>query len=134
CDEVGEERVELVVDVELDRADIAEGAVERGSKRQVAVFVPVERRIDDEADRTGISGAIAQSAAAPIDRAGIHAGSATDAFERGPELGQAEALGTAVVVPHEVHLAALERSEKMRGIFSVRRAQIAARKTTPEYR
>ena len=61
-------------------------AVERGSEWQVAVFSRVEGRIDDQADRPGIGRAVAQPSAAPIDRAGVHAGAAADAFKRGPEL------------------------------------------------
>ena len=57
-------RIDLLVDVDLDRADIAAAAVERGGKWQVAVLPRVEGRIDDEADRPGISGPVAQAAAA----------------------------------------------------------------------
>ena len=102
--------IDLLVDVDLDRADIGAAAVERRSEGQVAVFPRVEGRVDDQADRAGIGGAVAEAAAAPIDRAGVHAGAAADAFERGPELLHAQALGAAVVDQHDMHLAAGPRA------------------------
>src|SRR6202040_2655595 len=55
-------RIDLLVDVNLHRADIAAAAVERGGKWQVAVLPRVEGRIDDKADWAGISGPVAQTA------------------------------------------------------------------------
>src|SRR6516164_176824 len=89
--------IDLLVDVDLDRTDIAAAAVQCRSERQIAVFSLVEGRVDDQADRTRVGGAIAEAAAAPIDRTGVHAGATADAFERGPELLEAQSLGPAVV-------------------------------------
>src|SRR3979490_1265417 len=61
-------RIDLLVYVDLHRADIGAPAVKRRSEWQVAVFPRVEGRIDDEADRAGIGGAVAQAPAAPIAR------------------------------------------------------------------
>src|SRR6266404_1075869 len=90
-------RVDLLVDIDLHRTDIGAAAVERRGEWQVAVFPRVERRIDDEADRAGIGGAIAQAAAAAVDRAGVHAGAAADTLEGRSELRHAQALGSTVV-------------------------------------
>src|ERR1700692_734430 len=57
-------RIDLLVDVDLHRADIGATAVERRSEWQVAVFPRVKGRIDDEPDRTGVGGAVAQATAA----------------------------------------------------------------------
>src|SRR5258707_8973163 len=103
-------RIDLLVDVDLHRADIGATAVERRSEWQVAVFARVEGRIDDEADRAGVGGAVAQATAAPIDRTGVHAGAAADAFQGRPELLQAQALGPAVVHEDHMHLATRPRS------------------------
>src|SRR5271166_1840341 len=46
--------VDLIVDVDLHRADIGAAAVERRGIGQIAVFTDVEGRVDDDADRTGI--------------------------------------------------------------------------------
>src|ERR1700739_1632103 len=107
-------RVDLLVDVDLDRTDVAAAAVERRRERQVAVFVRIEGRIDDQADRARISCPVAQATAAAIDRAGVHAGAATDAFERGPELLKSETRRAAVVHQHHMHFAAPARTAEMR--------------------
>src|SRR3954452_17171103 len=110
-------RIDLLVDVDLHRADIGATAVKRRSEWQVAVFPGVEGRIDDETDRTGIGGAVAQPPAAAIDRTRVHTGAATDALQGRPELLQAEALRSAVVNEHHMHLATRPRSAEMRGIL-----------------
>src|SRR5580704_8098954 len=51
--------VDLLVNVDLHRTDIAAASIKRGGEGQIAVFARVERRIDDEADGTGIVGAVA---------------------------------------------------------------------------
>src|SRR6516164_4855963 len=109
--------IDLLVDVDLDRTDIAAAAVQCRSERQVAVFALVEGRVDDQTDRARIGGTVAEAAAAPVDRAGVYAGAAADAFERGPELRHAEALGPAVVDQHDVHLAACPRPAEMRSVL-----------------
>src|ERR1700751_5974400 len=105
--------VDLLVDVDLHRTDVGAAAVERRSERQIAVLAGIEGGIDDDADGPGISGAVTQSAAAPIDRAGVHAGATADALERGPELFHAEPRRAAVVDQHEVHLAPFARTAEV---------------------
>src|SRR5215472_7900436 len=116
-DEYSSPRIDLLVDIDLDRADIAAAAVQCRSKRQVAIFALVEGRVDDQTDRARIGGAVAEAAAAAADRAGIHASAAADAFERRPELLHPEALGPAVVDKHDVHLAAFPRPAEMRSVL-----------------
>jgi len=53
--------VDLLVDVDLHRADTGAAPVERRCERQRAVFAQVERRIDDDTDRPRVSRAIAQA-------------------------------------------------------------------------
>src|ERR1700676_1313574 len=110
-------RIDLLVNVDLHRADIGATAVQRRSEWQVAVFPRVEGRIDNETDRAGIGGAIAQAAAAPIDWTGVHAGAAADAFQGRPEFLQAQTLGPAIVHEHHMHLATRPRSAKMGGVL-----------------
>src|SRR5690242_13931356 len=114
------------MDIDLYRANIAAAAVQRGGERQVAVFARVEGRVDDKPDGTGISGAVAQAAAAAIDRAGVHAGAAADAFERGPEFLQPQPFRPAVIDEHEMHFAAGPWAAEMRGVLGHRRAQCTA--------
>src|SRR5258706_12142728 len=59
-------RIDLLVDVDLYRADIGATAVERRSEWQVAVFPAVEGRIEDEADRPGAGGAECTAPAPPM--------------------------------------------------------------------
>src|SRR5206468_3096630 len=106
----------------LDWADIGAAAVEGGSEREVAVFADIESRIDDDADRTRVGRAIAQPSASAVDRAGIHARSTPDAFERIPEIAHAEALRAPIVDQHDVKLAALARRAEVRGVLCDRRA------------
>src|SRR5215467_8329031 len=54
-DEYPSPRIDLLVDIDLDRADVAAAAVQCRSKRQVAVFTLVEGRVDDQPNRAGIS-------------------------------------------------------------------------------
>src|SRR5499427_5374247 len=133
-DEYSSPRIDLLVDIDLDRADIAAAAVQCRSKRQVAVFALVEGRIDDQPDRAGIGSTVAEAAAAPVDRAGVHAGAAADAFERGPELLHTQTFGAAVIDEHDVHLAAGARPAEMRGVLRDRRAERAARQQAHEHR
>src|SRR5882757_3365368 len=110
--------IDLLVDIDLHRAHIGAAAIERGCKRQVAVFSGVERRIDDETDRAGVGGPVTQATAAAVNRAGIHAGAAANTFERGPELAHAEALGTPVIHEHDVHLPTGPRAAEVRRVLS----------------
>src|SRR6516162_5175622 len=110
-------RIDMLVDVDLDRTDIAAAAVQCRSKRQVAEFALVEGRIDDQTDGARIGGTVAEAAAAAVDRAGIHAGAAADAFKRGPELLHPQTLGPAVVHQHDMHLPAFPRPPEMRRIL-----------------
>src|SRR5215469_1790942 len=116
-DEYSSPRIDLLVDVDLNRADIAAAAVQCRSKRQVAVFALVEGRIDDQTDRPGIGGAITEAAAAPVDWAGVHTGAAPDTFKRRPELLHSEALGATIVDQHHVHFAARTRGAKVRSVL-----------------
>src|ERR1022692_255412 len=72
--------IDLFVNVDPYRTDTGATAVERRSKGKCAVFAQIERRIDDDADRPRVRRAIAETAAASIHRAGIHARAAADAF------------------------------------------------------
>src|SRR5258706_14478742 len=51
--------IDLLVDIDLHRADVAAAAVQRRGEGQVAVLTRVEGRIDDEADGTRVGGAVA---------------------------------------------------------------------------
>src|ERR1700730_2175502 len=119
-------RIDLLVDVDLNGADVAAAAIQGRSEGQVAILPRVEGRIYDEADWAGISGPVAQAAAAAVDRAGVHAGAAADAFQRRPELLHAQSLGPAVVHQHHVHLAARPRAAEVRGVLGYWRAEGAA--------
>ena len=68
----------------------------------------------------GIGRPVAQPAGTPVHRAGVHAGSAADAFQRGPELLHAEPLGAAIVDKHDMHFAALARAAEVRGVLGDR--------------
>src|SRR5258706_5176704 len=114
--------VNLLVNVDLNRTDVGAAAVERRREGQVAVFVCVEGWVDDKADWAGIGGAVAQPPAAPVNWAGVHAGSAADALERCPELRHAETPGAAVVDQHNMHLATVTWPPEMRRVLRNRRA------------
>src|SRR5208282_2493620 len=124
--------VDLIVDVDLYRADVGAAAVERRGVGQIAVFANIESRINDDPDRAGIGRAIAQAAAAAVDRAGVHAGAAANAFERIPEVLHAQALRSSVVDQHDVQLGARPRRAEMRGVLRDRRAQRASRQHADE--
>src|SRR6516225_5585022 len=96
-------RIDLLVDIDFHRADIAATPVQCRSEGQVAVFSLVEGRIDDQADRAGVSGAVAEATAAAVDRTGVHTGATADAFKRGPELLHAEALRAAIFNRPNMH-------------------------------
>src|SRR5262245_9042765 len=53
--------VNLLVNVDLDRANVRATAVECGGKGKVAVFADIECGIDDDADRTGVGRAVAEA-------------------------------------------------------------------------
>src|SRR5450755_2592229 len=72
--------VDLFVNVDPYRTDTGATAVERRRKRERAVFSQIKRRINDDADRPRVRCAIAETATAPVHRAGIHARAAADAF------------------------------------------------------
>ena len=57
---------------------------------------------------------VAVPAAAPEDRAGVHAGAAADAVQRAAEAWLAEDVRSAVVHQHDVQLAARPRAVKVR--------------------
>src|ERR1700677_388635 len=56
---------DLLVDVDFDWTHVGATAVQRRGERQLAVFVRVERRVKNNADRTGIGRPVAETAAAP---------------------------------------------------------------------
>src|ERR1022692_5068209 len=58
--------VDLLVNVDLHRANAGAAPVERRGKWQRAVLAKVERRVDDDADRSRIGRAVAQAPAAPV--------------------------------------------------------------------
>src|SRR6516164_985355 len=53
--------IDLLVNIDLDRADIRAARVERRGKWEIAVFAHIEGRIDDHPDRTRIGCAVTQS-------------------------------------------------------------------------
>src|SRR3984957_16395854 len=79
-------RIDLLVNIDFHGANVRTTPVQRRGEGQVAELSHIERRVDYESDGSRVSGAVTQAATAPIDRAGIHAGTAADAFERGPKL------------------------------------------------
>ena len=89
--------IDLLVNVDLDRADVGAACIQRGSEREIAIFADIESGIDDDPDRTRVSRAITQPSASAVDRAGIHAGAAADAFERIPEIRHAKPLRAAII-------------------------------------
>src|SRR5262249_43104977 len=114
--------VDLLVNIDLDRADIGAACIQRRSEREVAVFADIECGIDDDADRTRVRRAITQPSASAVDRAGIHARSTPDAFQRIPEIAHAEALRASIVDEHDVELAAIAWCSKVRRVLCDRRA------------
>src|SRR6516162_11522169 len=86
------------------------------------LYLDIESGIDDDADRTRVSRAITQPSASAVDRAGIHARSTPDAFQRIPEIAHAETLRASVVDEHDVELAATAWCSKVRGVLCDRRA------------
>jgi hypothetical protein len=69
------------VDIDLHRTDIGTAAAKGGGEREGTVFLKVYARRKDGSDRTGNGAFIAETATPSIYRAGIHAGTASDAFE-----------------------------------------------------
>jgi hypothetical protein len=114
--------VDLLVNVDLDRADVGAACIQRRSEWEVAVFADIERGIDDDADRTRVGRAIAQPSAAAVDRTGIHARSTPDAFQRIPEIAHAEAFRASIVDEHDMELAAIAWCSKVRSVLCDRRA------------
>ena len=81
-----------------------------------------DQRLDDDTDRTRVGRAVAQPSASAVDRAGIHACSASNAFQRIPEIAHAEALRASVVDEYDVELAAIAWCSKVRRVLCDRRA------------
>src|SRR6202163_3053790 len=54
--------VNLLVNIDFHRTDVGATAVQCGCERQVAIFPRVERRIDDQPDRSRIGSPVAQPA------------------------------------------------------------------------
>src|SRR6516164_4267454 len=61
--------IDLLVDVDLHRADVGAAAVDRRGERELAVTAHVGRGHGDQADRAHVGRAVGQAAAAPVDRA-----------------------------------------------------------------
>src|SRR5208282_952402 len=101
--------VDLLVDVDLDRADAGTTAVECRGERQRAVFAQIEGGIDDHADRSRIGCAVGEAAAAPVHRTSVHARAAADTLERIPEIRHAQPLRAPVVNQDDVHFSAVAR-------------------------
>src|ERR1700733_10896225 len=85
----------------------------RRGERQLAVFVRVERRVKNNADRTGIGRPVAETAAAPKHGAGVHARSAANTFQRRPEPLRAQPFRPTVVDQDDVHFTAGARAPEM---------------------
>jgi hypothetical protein len=96
--------------------------------------MPVEGRIDDQADRARIGGAVAELPASTVDWTGVHAGAAANAFQRRPELFHAKPCRPTIVDQHDVHLAAVAGPPKVRGVLGYQRAEGAARQHADEHR
>src|SRR5215467_2456979 len=73
---------QLVVQIHLDRADVAARAAQRGSERQTRMRRWIEMGRQHRADWPGHGHAVAMPPAAPIDGAGVHAGAAANAVQR----------------------------------------------------
>src|SRR6185295_17624640 len=53
--------VDLLVNIDLHRANAGAAAIERRGKRPRAVFAQIERGVDDDADRSRIGRTVAQA-------------------------------------------------------------------------
>src|SRR6516164_7104683 len=62
-DEHPSPRIDLLVDVDLHRTNIGATAIECRSEWQIAVFSLIEGRVDNQTDRAGVSGAVAEPTA-----------------------------------------------------------------------
>ena len=76
----------LRVQIDFDRADIAAGPAKAASERKAVVGGRVAGWGEDGTDGTGDCGFVTVTAAAPIDGAGIHAGTAANTVERASEI------------------------------------------------
>lgn len=75
---------------------------------------------------------VAMTAAAPVHRAGVEAGSATDAFEAVPEIGASQVPAAAIVDEHDMHLLPWTRTFEMTGIGCYRLSRRTAGKQAEE--
>ena len=97
---------ELLMQIDLHRANVAARSAQAARERQAFVFVRFAGGVDNRADRAADGDAVAVAAAAAIDGAGVEAGAAANAIERAAEIGAAEQFAAAIVDEHDVQLAA----------------------------
>src|SRR5258708_35087678 len=102
-------------------------------ERKFTVLEFVKSGVEDDADRTRVCSAISQPTTAPIDGAGIHAGAATDALERMPEIWHSQPATSPVVHKHDVQFAAIPRASEMGGILRERSSLGTASQEAEKY-
>src|SRR6266496_987352 len=107
---------DLVVQVDADGAHVGARAAQARGERQRAVRRRVAPGRQDDADGPRDDPAVAVPAAAPEDRAGVHAGAAPDAGERAPEDLVLELCRAAVVHDDDVQLALAARPVEVRRV------------------
>ena len=73
---------QLLIQRDLDRTNVGTRSAQAAGVGQRMVGLGVLSRIEHRADRAGNGGVVAVAAATPIDRAGVHAGTAADAAQR----------------------------------------------------
>ena len=80
------EHVQLMMQIDLDRADIRTRTAQAAGEGQTVILADVTHWTQDRTDRPGNGGCVTVPAASSIDGAGIQASSAANAAERIPVL------------------------------------------------
>src|SRR5690606_29735414 len=90
---------------DLHRTDLAAGAAQAACLGKLAgAFEPQQPRVQDGADRPRVDPAVGVTPDLAVDRAGVQAGTATDAPERVAQLRVRQHRAPTVVDQHHVHL------------------------------
>ena len=104
------------MDVDLNGADIGTAAAEGRGEGEIFVFPEVNAGREDATDGPGDGVVVGMPTAPAVDRAGVHAGPATDTFEAVAEVFSAELFAAAVIDDNNMHLPTGLRSVVVAGI------------------
>src|SRR3954469_16103190 len=100
----------LVMEIDAHGTDVAARSAQARCERQRRMLFRVDARREDRSDRPRHGDAVAVPAAAPVDGAGVQAGTAADAGKRAAELRPGEELAAPMIDDDDVQFAAGPRA------------------------